>query len=46
MVFFLQTLWMKGYCEEWHTLINNSFFGGSVAIKVNDDVGKYFQMKK
>jgi hypothetical protein len=33
---------MKGFFEEWRALINNSVFGGSVPIKVNDDVGKYF----
>ena len=37
---------MKGFFEEWRALINNFVFGGSVAIKVNDDVGRYFQMKE
>jgi hypothetical protein len=37
---------MKGFSEEWRALINNFVFGGSVAIKVNDDIGRYFQMKK
>jgi hypothetical protein len=44
--FIQQTLWMKGIFEEWRDLINNSVFSDSVAIKVNDDVGKYFQTKK
>jgi hypothetical protein len=37
---------MKGFSEEWRTLINNFVFGGSVAIKFNDDIGRYFQTKK
>ena len=44
--FLQQTLRMKGFSETWHTLINNFVFGGSVAIKVNYDVGRYFQTKK
>jgi retron-type reverse transcriptase len=37
---------MKGFSDEWRALIHNFIFGGSVAIKVNDDVGRYFQTKK
>jgi hypothetical protein len=37
---------MKGFSEEWRELINNFVFRGSVAINVNDDVGKYFRTKK
>jgi hypothetical protein len=45
--FFLQqTLRMKGFSDEWHALIHNFVFGVSVAIKINDDIGRYFQMKK
>jgi hypothetical protein len=44
--FLQQTLKMKGFSQEWHALINNFVFGGSVAIKVNDDSGRYFQTKK
>jgi hypothetical protein len=44
--FLQQTLRMKGFSDEWRALIHNFVFGGSVAIKVNDDVGKYFQTKK
>jgi hypothetical protein len=40
--FLHQTLRMKGFSAEWRSLINSSVSGGSVAIKVNDDVGKYF----
>jgi hypothetical protein len=31
---------MKGFCAEWHALINSFMSEGSVAIKVNDDVGR------
>jgi hypothetical protein len=44
--FLQQTLRMKGFSGEWCALINSFISGGSVAIKVNDDVGKYFQTKK
>ena len=37
---------MKDISEEWHALIHIFISGGSVAIKVNDDVGSYFQTKK
>ena len=37
---------MKGFSSEWRALINSFVSGGSVAIKVNDDTGKYFQTKK
>jgi hypothetical protein len=44
---FLQlTLRMKGFSDEWRALIHNFVFGDSVAIKVNDNIGRYFQMKK
>jgi hypothetical protein len=33
---------MKGFSDEWRALINSFVSGGSVAIKVNDDVGRYF----
>jgi hypothetical protein len=38
-----QTLRMKGFSEEWRALIRNFVSGGSVTIKVNDEVGRYFQ---
>ena len=44
--FLQQTLRMKGFSKEWCALIENFVSGGSVAIKVNDDTGKYFQTKK
>ena len=44
--FLQQTLRMKGFSPEWCALINSFVSGGSVAIKVNDDTGKYFQTKK
>jgi hypothetical protein len=44
--FLHQTLKMKGFSAEWRSLINSFMSRGSVAIKVNDDVGKYFQTLK
>jgi hypothetical protein len=41
--FLQQTLRMQGFSAEWCSLIDSFVSGGSVAIKVNDDVGKYFQ---
>jgi hypothetical protein len=40
--FLQQTLRMKGFSVEWHALINSFMSGGSVVIKVNDDVDRYF----
>jgi hypothetical protein len=40
--FLQQTLRMKGFSDEWRALINFFVSGVSVAIKVNDDVGRYF----
>jgi hypothetical protein len=37
---------MKGFSPMWRALINNFVSGGSVAIKVNDDIGHYFQTRK
>jgi hypothetical protein len=37
---------MKGFTNEWRDFINSFTSGASVAIKVNDDVGKYFQINK
>jgi hypothetical protein len=43
---FLQhTLRMKGFSPEWRALINDFVSGGSVAIRVNDDTGHYFQKR-
>jgi hypothetical protein len=44
--FLQQILRMKGFSKEWRALIHNFSFGGSVAIKINDDVCRYFQTKK
>jgi hypothetical protein len=44
--FLQQTLIMKGFLDEWRALINSFVSGGSVAIKVNDNVGRYFQTLK
>jgi hypothetical protein len=44
--FLQQTLRMKGFSLEWRALIQSFVSGGSVAIKVNDDIGHYFQTKK
>jgi hypothetical protein len=44
--FLQQTLRMIGFSEEWCAHINSFVHGGSVAIKVNDDIDKYFQTKK
>jgi hypothetical protein len=44
--FLQQTLRMKVFYDEWCALINNFVFGVSVAIKVNDDVGRYFHIKE
>jgi hypothetical protein len=40
--FLQQTLRMKGFSAEWLALIHSFVSGGSVAIKVNDNVGTYF----
>jgi hypothetical protein len=37
---------MKGFSTKYHALINSFVSGGSVSIKINDDVGRYFQMLK
>jgi hypothetical protein len=44
--FLQQTLRMKGFSPEWRALINDFMSGGSVAIRVNDDTGHYFQTRK
>jgi hypothetical protein len=43
--FLHQTLRMKGFSDEWRALIHSFVSGGSVAIKVNDYTGHYFQTK-
>jgi hypothetical protein len=40
--FLQQTLRMKGFSPKCRALINDFVSGGSVAIRVNDDTGRYF----
>jgi hypothetical protein len=40
--FLQQTLRMKGFSPDWRALINDFVSGGNVAIRVNDDTGRYF----
>ena len=44
--FLQQTLRMKGFSPEWCRWIEGMVTGGSVGIKVNDDIGPYFQTKR
>jgi hypothetical protein len=44
--FLQQTLRMKDFSLEWRALINDFVSRGSVSIKVNDDIGHYFQTRK
>jgi hypothetical protein len=44
--FLQQALRMKGFSPQWCNWINQIVKGGSVGIKVNDDIGHYFQTKK
>ena len=44
--FLQQALRMKGFSDKWCKWIQNFVTGGSVAIKLNDDVGHYFSDKK
>jgi hypothetical protein len=37
---------MKGFSDKWCRWIEGMVTGGSVGIKVNDDVGHYFQTKR
>jgi hypothetical protein len=41
-----QTMCMKGFAREWCLFIKYFVQDGSVAIKVNDDIGHYFQTRK
>ena len=42
--FLQQALRMKGFFDKWLQWIQNFVSGGSVAVKVNDDIGHYFQI--
>jgi len=44
--FVQQTLQMKGFPPKWCRWVENFISRGSVSIKVNDDIGHYFQTKK
>jgi hypothetical protein len=44
--FLQQTLRIKGFSPKWCALINDFVSKGSVAIRVNDDTGRYFQTRK
>ena len=44
--FLQQTLRMKGFSQTWCKWIENKVTGGSVAVKINDEVGHYFQTMK
>jgi hypothetical protein len=44
--FLQQTLRMKGFDQKWCDLISYFVEGGSVGVKVNDNIDHYFQTKK
>jgi len=44
--FLQQTLKMKGFSRRWCEWIKNVVSKGNVNVKVNDDLGHYFQTKK
>jgi hypothetical protein len=44
--FLQQTLRMKGFSQQWCTWVQQFTQGGNVNIKVNDQLGSYFQTKR
>jgi hypothetical protein len=44
--FLQQVLRMKGFSDKWCQWIDNIVKGGSVCVKVNEEMGHYFQTKK
>ena len=44
--FIQQVLRMKGFSQTWCEWISKVISRGSVAVKVNDNVGHYFQVMK
>jgi hypothetical protein len=44
--FLHQTLSMKGFSQKWSEWVHNFTQGDNVNIKVNDQLGSYFQTKK
>jgi hypothetical protein len=41
-----QALRMIGFATQWCKLVEQFVQGGSVGIRVNDDIGHYFQTRK
>jgi hypothetical protein len=44
--FLQQTLRIKGFLEKWCRWISQIISKGSVGVKINDNIGRYFQTKK
>ena len=44
--FVQQTLRMKGFSEKWCRWVDHFIQGGNVNLKVNDQLGRYFQTRK
>lgn len=44
--FLQQTLRMKGFSAQWCRWVESIVTGGSVGVKVNDEIGKFFHTKK
>jgi len=44
--FLQQTLRMKGFPEKWCSWIQSFVSKGSVGVKVNDDIGKFFKPRR
>jgi hypothetical protein len=44
--FLQQSLRMKGFCPKWCNWIESIVKGGNVGVKINDDIGHFFQTKK
>ena len=44
--FLQQTLRIKGFSPKWYRWVEGMIKGGSVGVKVNDDIGHYFQNKR
>ena len=44
--FVQQTLHMKGFSEKWCRWVDHFIQGGNVNLKVNDQLGRYFQTRK
>lgn len=41
-----QALRIKGFTSQWRQQVASYVHGGSVAVKVNDDIDHYFQTQK